>query len=127
MTQLIKVWTDAGGSKPVAMLARVIDEHDGLYTVQYFSATEDRDHGRIIYRYEDETYEIDDDSITEYLDSVDESDVGYNKIAEDACVKDSSDSDEDYVPSEEDEEEEDEEDEPDEEEEDQEDYYAEED
>lgn len=129
MTQLIKVWTDAGGSKPVAMLARVIDERDGLYTVQYFSATEDRDHGRIIYRYEDETYEIDDDSITEYMDSVDESDMGYIKIAEDAWVKDSSDSDEDYVPSEEDEEgeEEEEEDPEDEEDEDQEDYYAEED
>lgn len=127
MIQLVKVWTDAGGSKPVAMLARVIEERDGLYAVQYFSATEDRDHGRVIYRYEDETYEIDDDSITEYLDSVDESDVGYVKIAEDAWVKDSSESDEDYVPSEEEDDEDDEEDPEEEEEEDQGDYYVEED
>jgi len=126
MIQLVKVWTDAGGSKPVAMLARVVEERDGVYTVQYFSGTEDRDHGRIIYRYEDETYEIDDDSITEYLDSVDESDVGYIKIAEDAWVKDSE-SDEDYVPSEEEDEEGEEEEEEDPEEEDQEDYYVEED
>lgn len=127
MTQLVKVWTDVGTSKPVAMLARVIDEREGVYVVQYFVTTEDRDHGRIVYRYEDETYEIDDDSITEYLDSVDETDVGYIKVAEDAWVKDSSDSDEDYVPSEEDEDEDDEEEDEDPDEEDQEDYYAEED
>jgi hypothetical protein len=103
MTQLVKVWTDVGGPKPVAMLARVIAERDGIYTVQYFTPSEDRDHGRVIYRYEDETYEIDDDSITEYLDSVDEQDAGYIKVSDDAWVKDSSDSDEDYVPSDEDE------------------------
>ena len=109
MTQLVRVWTDIGTLKPAALLARVIEEHDGVYKIQYFSPTEEYDHGRVIYRYEDEIYEIDDESITEYLDS-DETDAGYILVSADAWVKASSDSDEDYVPSEEDLDEEDEED-----------------
>lgn len=111
MTQLVRVWTDVGTLKPAALLARVVDEKDGVYKIQYFSPTEEHDHGRVIYRYEDETYEIDDESITEYLDS-DETDIGYVLVGDDAWVKVSSDSDEDYVPSEEedDDDEEDEED-----------------
>lgn len=112
MTQLVKVWTDVGTLKPAALLARVVDEKDGVYKIQYFSPTEDQDHGRVVYRYEDEIYEIDDESITEYLDA-DETDAGYMLVGQDAWVKVSSDSDEDYVPSEEDsgDDEEDEEDE----------------
>ena len=68
MYELIKVWTDIGGPKPVAILARIVEENNGQYKIQYFSPSEDRDHGRIVYRYEDEVYEIDDDSVTEYLD-----------------------------------------------------------
>lgn len=111
MTQLVRVWTDVGTLKPAALLARVVEEKDGVYKIQYFSPTEEQDHGRVIYRYEDETYEIDDESITEYLDS-DETDIGFVLVGEDAWVKGSSDSDEDYVPSEEedDDDEEDEED-----------------
>lgn len=101
MTQLVRVWTDVGTLKPAALLARVVEEKDGVYKIQYFSPTEEQDHGRVIYRYEDETYEIDDESITEYLDS-DETDIGFVLVGEDAWVKGSSDSDEDYVPSEED-------------------------
>ena len=114
MTQLVRVWTDVGTLKPAALLARVIEENDGVYKIQYFSPTEEYDHGRVIYRYEDEIYEIDDESITEYLDS-DETDAGYILVSQDAWIKASSDSDEDYVPSEEDldDEEDDEEDEED--------------
>jgi hypothetical protein len=101
MTQLVRVWTDVGTLKPAALLARVIEENDGVYKIQYFSPTEEYDHGRVIYRYEDEIYEIDDESITEYLDS-DETDAGYILVSQDAWIKASSDSDEDYVPSEED-------------------------
>lgn len=108
MTQLVRVWTDVGTLKPAALLARVIEENDGVYKIQYFSPTEEYDHGRVIYRYEDEIYEIDDESITEYLDS-DETDAGYILVSQDAWIKASSDSDEDYVPSEEDLDDEDEE------------------
>jgi hypothetical protein len=126
MTQLVRVWTDVGTLKPAALLARVVDEKDGVYKIQYFSPTEEQDHGRVIYRYEDETYEIDDESITEYLDS-DETDIGFVLVGEDAWVKGSSDSDEDYVPSEEeDDDEEDEEDDEDEEDESPEEYLDEE-
>lgn len=67
-------------------------------TIQYLSPTDENDHGRIIYKYEDQTYEIDDDYITEYIGSTDESDVGFIKV-DDGFVRYESDSD--YVPSEE--------------------------
>lgn len=125
MTQLVRVWTDVGTLKPAALLARVIEENDGVYKIQYFSPTEEYDHGRVIYRYEDEIYEIDDESITEYLDS-DETDAGYILVSQDAWIKASSDSDEDYVPSEEDLDDEDEEEDLDEDDESPEEYLDEE-
>ena len=101
MYELIKVWTDIGGPKPVAILARIVEENNGQYKIQYFSPSEDRDHGRIVYRYEDELYEIDDDSVTEYLDPMIESDIGYVQVGDNAWVRSGSDSDEDYEPSDE--------------------------
>jgi hypothetical protein len=99
---LIRVWTDVGGRKPVALLAKIVSKKGPMYTICYMSVTEDRDHGRPVYRYEDETYEIDDDSICEYLNSSDETDAGY-MIIEAGCFVRQADSDDDYVPSEEDE------------------------
>jgi hypothetical protein len=61
MFELVKVWTDNGGPKPVAILARVLENTGKMYKIQYFGPSEDRDHGRIIYRYEDDIYDIDDD------------------------------------------------------------------
>jgi hypothetical protein len=101
---LIRVWTDIGATKPANLVARIIKEHaDGTYTIQYFSPTPDRDHGRVIYRYEDDTYEIDDESVTEYLNTNDESIIGFVTVGEDMWVREVTDSDdEDYVPSDED-------------------------
>jgi hypothetical protein len=101
MFELVKVWTDIGGPKPVAILARITEKIDSVYKIQYFSPTEDRDHGRVVYRYEDDVYDIDDDSITEYLDSMNESDIGYIQVSDNGWVRDTSDSDDDYLPSEE--------------------------
>ena len=61
-----------------------------------------RDHVRAVYRYEDGTYEIDDDYVIEYFD--DEADAGFRQTSDEGWVKESSDSD--YVPSDSDEEEE---------------------
>jgi hypothetical protein len=94
---LVKVWTELpSGNK--SLLAKIIDTKDNMMTIQYLSPTEEMDHGRVVYKYEDQTYEIDDDYVTEYTGTTDESDVGFLKV-EDGFVRYESDSD--YVPSEE--------------------------
>lgn len=132
MSGLVRVWTDIGQKKPRPLLARIINTKSKLYTIQYLSPTEDRLKGKTLYRYEDETYEVDDDSIYEYLSLSTEFDMGFVEV-EGGYVKD--DSDEEYVPSDQsgdeddyEEEDSDEEDEEDEEEfEDEDDYESEED
>lgn len=105
---LVRVWTDVGGRKPVPLLAK-IEEIDGvIYTIRYLS--EDPDH---VWRYEEDTYDIDDDSIAEYLKTSDEEDAGFRPHGS-GFVK--IDSDEDYVPDSDDEDEDDEETESDDEE-----------
>lgn len=96
---LVRVWTDVGERKPKALLARIISTSKKIYTISYLSPTDDKHQGRVIWRYEDDTYEIDDDSICEYLDTEDEIEIGF-LIYEDGFVK-KSDSDDDYIPSDE--------------------------
>jgi hypothetical protein len=96
MSGLVRVWTDIGQKKPRPLLARIINTKSKLYTIQYLSPTEDRLKGKTLYRYEDETYEVDDDSIYEYLSLSTEFDMGFVEV-EGGYVKD--DSDEEYVPS----------------------------
>lgn len=97
---LVRVLTDNGGHKPVPLLARVLEERDDGYTIVYLTATEDKDHGRTIHRYEDDPYEIDDDFVVEYLD--DEGDAGFKPAVSDVgWIKNMYDSDDDYEPSEE--------------------------
>ena len=132
MSGLVRVWTDIGQKKPRPLLARIVNSKAKLYTIQYLSPTEDRLKGKTLYRYEDETYEVDDDSIYEYLSLSTEFDMGFVEV-EGGYVKDES--DEEYVPSDQSdddeddyEEDSDEEDEEDEEEfEDEDDYESEED
>ena len=109
---LVRVWTDVGARKPAALLAKIIEKDGVILTIRYLSESDDH-----IWRYETDTYEIDDDSIAEYLKTDSELDIGF-VAHEDGFLK--VDSDEDYVPSDEDEsdsyEDSDEEDEEDEEE-----------
>ena len=109
---LVRVWTDIGSDKNVSLVARIIETNGPIFTIQFLSPTETKDkHGCTIYRYEDDTYQIDDDSITHYLDTSDEGDVGFIPVGEGEWIR-TGESDEDYVPSEEesDDEEDDEED-----------------
>jgi hypothetical protein len=111
---LVRVWTDVGSDKNVSLVARIIETNGPIFTIQFLSPTETKDkHGCTIYKYEDETYQIDDDSITHYLDTSNEEDIGFVSAGEGEWIRTSDDSDEDYIPSEEDEDddEEDEEDE----------------
>ena len=89
---LVRVWTDIGSRKPVPLLAKIVEENGVIFTIRYLSESDDK-----IWRYEDDTYEIDNDSIAEYLKTDDETDVGFKRI-EDGFVK--VDLDEDYLPSE---------------------------
>ena len=99
----MRVWTDVGSEKNVSLVARIIETNGPLFTIQFLSPTESKNkHGCTIYKYEDETYQIDDDSITHYLDTSDEGDIGFVSIGEGEWIRTSDESDEDYIPSEED-------------------------
>jgi len=100
---LVRVWTDVGARKPAALLAKIIEKDGVILTIRYL--TESDDH---IWRYEEDTYEIDDDSIAEYLKTDREEDLGF-AVHEDGFIK--VDADDDYVPSEEEEESDEDEDE----------------
>ena len=113
---LVRVWTDIGTGKNVSLVARIIETNGPVFTIQFLSPTENKDkHGCTIYRYEDDTYEIEDDSITHYLETDDETDVGFKCIGEGDWIRTGEDSDEDYIPSEEEDSGSDEEDEEDDE------------
>ena len=88
---LVKVYTDVGEDLPVALYAKVCDKNGSVYVIRYLSPTDERDDGKVIYRYETDEYEITDESIMEYLDG-DEEDIGY-KVIDDGFVKEDSDSD----------------------------------
>jgi hypothetical protein len=107
---LVRVWTDVGTRKPVPLLAR-IEEKDGvIFTIRYLSET-----SKGIWSWEDDTYEIDDDSIAEYLKTDQVEDIGFRSFGDEGSfVK--CESDDDYIPDLSDEEETDSDDEEDEEE-----------
>jgi hypothetical protein len=93
---LVKVWTELPSGKNKSLLAKIIETKENIMTIQYLSATEEKDHGRVLYKYEEQTYEVDDDSITEYIGETDETEIGFLKV-NDGFVRYESDSD--YVPS----------------------------
>ena len=90
---LVRVWTDVGARKPAALLAKIVEKDGVILTIRYLSESDDH-----IWRYEDDTYEIDDDSVAEYLKTDSEEDIGFI-THENGFLK--VDSDEDYVPSDE--------------------------
>jgi len=110
---LVRVWTNVGQKKPKALLAKIFSSAEGPeYTIRYLSSvSEEDDKGRTIFRYEDDIYTVDDESICEWLGTDEETDVGYAYAGEGAWVK--GDADSDYVPDSSDEDEtDDEEDDP---------------
>jgi hypothetical protein len=99
---LVRVWTDVGSEKNVSLVARIIETNGPNFTIQFLSPTENKDkHGCTIYKYEDETYQIDDDSITHYLNTSNEEDIGFVSAGEGEWIRTGDESDEDYIPSEE--------------------------
>lgn len=91
---LIRVWTDIGARKPVPLIARIVEQNGVIFTIRYLSESDDK-----IWRYEEDTYEIDSDSIAERLKTDVEEDVGFQPF-EDGFIK--VETDDDYIPSDED-------------------------
>jgi hypothetical protein len=101
---LVRVWTDVGSDKNVSLIARIVETNGPIFTIQYLSPTENKDkHGFTVYKYEDEMYEIDDDSITHYLETSDEGDIGFVSTGNGEWIRTGDESDDDYIPSEEEE------------------------
>ena len=71
---MIKVWTDVGARKPVPLLAKIVEQNGPLFIIRYLQKGDDK-----IWRYEDETYEIDEDSIQDDLCTSLETDIGFRK------------------------------------------------
>jgi len=96
---LIKVFTEVDGVTK-SLPAKIIDSNGDKYKIVYMSPSENKDsHNKRIYKYEDEIYEITDESITDYLDTDSEIDLGFKKISDNEFIKYDSDSDDDYIPS----------------------------
>lgn len=102
---LIRVYTDVGKGKYVSLFARIVQQDGELYTIRFLCQVDGS-----VYKYEDDTYQIDDSSIIEYLDTDDETKVGF-KVYEDGWIR--ADTDSDYEPSDEEEDEEEDDDEED--------------
>lgn len=95
---LVKVWTDVGKKNPVSLLAKIVERDGVIITIKYLTAGKNK-----IWKYEDETYDIEDDSVAEYLKTDDETKLGFKKV-EEGFIQDD-DIDEDYNPEDEDEDE----------------------
>jgi hypothetical protein len=88
---MLKVFTDIGESEPVPLIAKVFEHKGKTYTIRYLSPTEDRQEGKAVHKYEEDEYQITDESIMEYY-SGDENQVGFKQV-EDGFIKEDSDSD----------------------------------
>jgi len=99
---LVKVWTDTGKGKPVSLLAKIVESDPPNITIRFLTKTDEEYKGCSVWRYEDETYVIEDDSITEWLETDDELEAGFKMIPDDPEGFVFYESDSDYVPTDED-------------------------
>jgi hypothetical protein len=74
---MIKVWTDIGAKKPVPLLAKIVEVKGPVFIIRYLQECDDK-----IWRYEEDVYEIDEDSIQEDLCTAHETDVGFRALGD---------------------------------------------
>jgi hypothetical protein len=99
---LVRVWTNVGQKKPKALLAKIFSSAEGpVYTIRYLSSVSEGQGST--FRYEEDSYEVEDESIAEWLGTDDEEDLGYTQAGEGEWIREDDDSD--YVPESEDEDE----------------------
>ena len=90
---LVRVWTDVGQKKPKALLAKIFKKKGGAYTIRYLSALPEN---AKVFKYEDDEYEVDDESISEWLETDLETDLGFEAQEDGTYAR--VDSDSDYEP-----------------------------
>ena len=91
---LVRIWTDVGQKKPKALLAKIFKKSGGAFTIRYLSALPE--HAKV-FKYEDDEYDVDDESISEWLDTDLETDLGFEAQDDGSYIK--IESDPDYEPS----------------------------
>lgn len=101
---LVKVWTELDNGKCASLPAKIVErKQGGIIVIRYLSIVSGRrkdSKGRRIYAYELDTYEVTDESITEYLESDSEFDLGFEETSVPGeFVKYDPESDSEYVPS----------------------------
>ena len=102
---LVKVWTDIGKKAPVPLIAKIIERDGPILTIKYLTEGKDK-----IWKYEEDTYDIEEDSIAEHFKTDDEGLLGFKLLDDGTYIHIQDDnSDDEYMP-EEDEEDSDEED-----------------
>ena len=92
---LVRVWTDVGEKKPKALLAKIFKKSGGTFIIRYLSALPEN---AKVFKYEDDEYEVDDESISEWLETDLETDLGFDAQGDGSYIK--VESDPDYEPSE---------------------------
>lgn len=94
---LIKVLTEIEDQETRSLPAKIFSKDDvGNLTIRYLSPTSRRDQqGRRIYMYEDETYVITDESVTEYTETDSELYLGFREIVPGEFIKYDLDDDDD--------------------------------
>lgn len=95
---IVKVYTDVGLKKPVTLIAKICKKSKKTFHIKYLSPTDIRYNGKKVYNYENILYEIDESSISEYMNTDNENDIGYMHVDE-GFVKMSDIEDDDYEPS----------------------------
>jgi hypothetical protein len=91
---LVRVWTDVGEKKPKALLAKIFKKSGGVFTIRYLSAVPENVK---VFKYEDDEYEVDDESISEWLDTDLETELGFEAQDDGSYIK--IETDPDYEPS----------------------------
>jgi len=98
MNTLVDVLNELNDGSTIDLVGRIVGETGSTFTVRYLSPTKKFYGERVIYKYENETYEIDKLCVSGYYDSTEEEDAGFEKI-EGGWVQIESESD--YQPSDE--------------------------
>lgn len=98
----LKVWTELDDGKFRSLPAKVVSQNGKFFTIQYLSPTSKKtSNNKRIFNYEEDTYQITDESIVQQVDS--ELTLGFEETSPGDFIKfdmrEEDTSDEDYVPS----------------------------
>lgn len=98
----LKVWTELDDGKFRSLPAKVVSQNGKFFTIQYLSPTSKKtSNNKRIFNYEEDTYQITDESIVQQVDS--ELTLGFEETSPGDFIKfdmrEEDSSDEDYVPS----------------------------